>query len=399
MPLRVRNLLGRAVVRDGDEDERTSTPLELFFDLTFVVAVGRVAAGFHHEIAAGHTADGIVGFVTLFLAVWWAWMNFTWFATGHDADDVPYRVLTFVQIAGALVFAIGVSRAMEDGNFAIVAVGYVIMRLGLVVDWLRVARDEPAHRPRALRFAVAITVVQVLWVARLAIDSYRGALAAFVVLFGLELLIPLWAERAAARTPFHPAHIVERYGLFTIIVLGESVLSAANGLQEGIDEVGVTARLVAIGVAAMVLAFSAWWLYFDHPGHLAPTPATAFRWGYAHVLVFATLAAMGAGIHIAAGAATGHGPSPRIAALAVALPTAGYLLGLAVVTAVVGFGIESVRIWPKVLGLAVVLLGGLVLPLTGAVIVSAAVLAALVAWMVLSGDARSVHRDTVTVDA
>ena len=91
--LDVGRLRGRAVTRDPDEQYRASTPLELFFDLTFVVAVARASAALHHELVEGHVADGVWGFVGVFFAVWWAWMNATWFASAHDADDVPYRLL------------------------------------------------------------------------------------------------------------------------------------------------------------------------------------------------------------------------------------------------------------------------------------------------------------------
>ncbi len=101
----VRRLRCRAVVRAPDEEHRASTPLELFFDLTFVVAVGRAAAALDHELLAGHVRDGLTGFVLMFFAVWWAWMNFTWFASAHDSDDVPHRLLTLVQMAGVLVLS------------------------------------------------------------------------------------------------------------------------------------------------------------------------------------------------------------------------------------------------------------------------------------------------------
>ena len=96
------------VIRDPDEEHRASTPLELFVDLTFVVAVAQAAASLHHELVEGHVGDGVVGFAMAFFGVWWAWMNFTWFASAHDANDVPYRLLTLVQIAGALVYAAAV---------------------------------------------------------------------------------------------------------------------------------------------------------------------------------------------------------------------------------------------------------------------------------------------------
>ena len=100
--------------RDPDEPHRAATPLELFFDLCFVVAVAQAAVALHHELADGHLIEGTVAYLMVFFAIWWAWMGFTWFASAYDTDDVLYRLLTFFQIAGVLVIAAGVPRAFES---------------------------------------------------------------------------------------------------------------------------------------------------------------------------------------------------------------------------------------------------------------------------------------------
>jgi low temperature requirement protein LtrA len=381
MRISTARLRGRAVLRDADEEHRASTPLELLFDLTFVVAVGRAAAALHHELVEGHYLDGLIGFTTVFFAVWWAWMNYTWFASAHDSDDVAHRLLTLVQMVGVLVLAAGVTQAVEDDSWGIVTAGYVIMRIGLVGAWLRVARDERATRPRAVRYAIAITALQVLWIARLALGSEFG-LASFAVLAALEMLSPMWAERSTGRPLFHAGHIEERYGLFTIIVLGESLLSAAAGFQTAFDEQGLTGGLLLVGLSGIALAFGTWWLYFDHPGHLTPTAGVAFRWGYAHVAVFASLAALGAGVHVAIEAVTDHAED-RVGALAVALPVAAYLLGLALLMVVTGTPLTSRRVLPKLAGAAVIVAVGAVAPVTAAVVVCAVIVAGLVTSMVV----------------
>jgi low temperature requirement protein LtrA len=93
--------------RDPHEAHRVATPLELFFDLVFVVAIASAAAQWHHGLAAGHPGD-LVGFVMVFFAIWWAWMNYTWFASSYDCDDVVYRLLTFAIMAGSLMLAGGI---------------------------------------------------------------------------------------------------------------------------------------------------------------------------------------------------------------------------------------------------------------------------------------------------
>ena len=103
--------------RDPDEQHRASTPLELLFDLTFVVAVAQVAAELAHGIADDHARpSSLLSYLMVFFAIWWAWMNFTWFASAYDTDDVPYRLLTLVQMAGVLVFAAGIHAAFDDAG-------------------------------------------------------------------------------------------------------------------------------------------------------------------------------------------------------------------------------------------------------------------------------------------
>ncbi len=94
--------------RTVDEPHRAATPLELLFDLTFVVAVAALVTQLGHGVAEGHAAEAVGPFLQVFFAIWWAWMNFTWFASSYDTDDVPYRLLTLLQMGGVLVLAAGV---------------------------------------------------------------------------------------------------------------------------------------------------------------------------------------------------------------------------------------------------------------------------------------------------
>ena len=100
--------------RSPHEPHRTATPLELLFDLVFVVAIAQAASGLHHAVSAGHVVEGLGGYLMVFFAIWWAWMNFTWFASAYDSDDLPYRLAVFVQITGALVLAGGVAPMFEQ---------------------------------------------------------------------------------------------------------------------------------------------------------------------------------------------------------------------------------------------------------------------------------------------
>jgi low temperature requirement protein LtrA len=385
MTFHLDRLRGRAVVRDPHEHHRVSTPLELFFDLTFVVAVGRASAALHHELVAGDLGRAMWGFAATFFAVWWAWMNFTWFASAHDSDDVAFRLLAFVQMAGVLVLASGVTRIVEHGDLTVCTIGYAIMRVGYLAGWLRVARDEPRVRARALRFVAAVGGLQVVWLLRLALSGTAGAIA-FMVLAAVELAIPLWAGRTL-EAPFHPHHIEERYGLFTILVLGESILAATAGFQSALDEGGLTSQLLVVGLGGLVIAFTSWWIYFDHPGHLTPTPEIAFRWGYGHVVIFTSLAALGAGLQVAIESLMDHVPD-RTAALAVALPTASFVFGLSLLMMLNGLRPDDERVWPKLAGAAVMVVVGLVASAPVTVAGCAVVMTVLAGTMILTSPAQ-----------
>jgi low temperature requirement protein LtrA len=319
-----RPMVGRA----PDEEHRSATVLELFFDLCFVVAVAQAADALHHQVADGHVGHGVVGYATVFFAIWWAWMNFTWFASAYDTDDVAYRLTTLVQIAGALILAAGVPEAMAGSDFAVITLGYVVMRLAMVTQWLRAARDDPPHRRSSLRFAAGIAALQVGWVLRLLLPEGLGY-AGFLVLAAAELAVPVWAERAAP-TSWHPRHIAERYGLFTLIVLGECVLSSTLAIESALDEDAALADLATTAAGGLLTVFAMWWLYFAKEAHEFLTSLRAgIVWGYGHYLVFASAAAVGAGLAVNVDLVTHHAAiGPRPAAAAFTIPVALFLLAV-----------------------------------------------------------------------
>jgi low temperature requirement protein LtrA len=320
--------------RDPHEANRAATPLELLFDLTFVVAIAAVVPELAHAVVEAHPIEGLLGYLLAFFAIWWAWMNFTWFASAFDCDDGLYRVLTMVQMAGVLVLATGVPAAFQGsrdadgglGDFTTAVLGYVIMRIALVFQWLRAAGSSPAYRATALRYAAGIATIQVLWVIRLALPDPISTWA-FVIFIMAELLVPVWAERPNM-TPWHPHHIAERYGLFTIIVLGESVLAATVAFIASRSEAGLSPALIIVAASALVLLFALWWLYFLVPAgqELVDHRERAFLWGYGHYFVFASLAAVGAGIEVASEAITHEiAAPPLLVAYSLSIPVAVYL--------------------------------------------------------------------------
>ncbi|MFD4905814.1 low temperature requirement protein A [Kitasatospora purpeofusca] len=316
----------RMVPRSREEPHRVATPLELFFDLCFVVAVGQAGRELAHDLAEGHWGDGLTGYFFAFFAIWWAWMNFTWFASAYDCDDVPYRVTTLVQIAGVLILAAGVPRLFADQDIVLSVVGYVVMRLAMVTQWLRaaVAEEGPA-RGVALRYAAGITLCQIGWAVVLVLPhDVRSVVIPIGIL--AELSVPVVAE-LRMQTTWHPHHIAERYGLFTLIVLGETVAAATVAVQSAVDEHEGLGRLLPVAAGGLLICFSAWWIYFARPVHdHLRSNRQAFLWGYGHYLVFGAAAAIGSGLEVAVESAVHQAHVSETAATAtVTVPTALYL--------------------------------------------------------------------------
>ncbi|MDT7696159.1 MAG: hypothetical protein QOC67_5609 [Pseudonocardiales bacterium] len=369
--------------RDPDELHRASTPLELLFDLCFVVAVSIAAIQLHHGIGEGHAGATVLRYLLVFFAIWWAWVNFTWFASAYDTDDVPYRLLTLLQIAGVLLFATGIPAGMTRFDFTVMVLGYVVMRVALIGQWVRAAWEDPAGRPAALRYAAGVGAVQLCWLAWLALpESVRYV--GFAVFALLEVLIPVWAEYRGTATSWHPVHIAERYGLFTLIVLGEAILGTTTAIQSSLGGHGLSGSLAMLSVGALLIVFGLWWAYFKAPAAegLRGSLRTTLGWAYGHYVVFGGIAAIGAGFEVAVDVATHHSElSGLTAALSVAVPLAAVLVVMSLLQRRIGLGIRYQQ--PLVLlGAVLVLAAGAaaaVWDLGLCVLLMGALLAALVA--------------------
>ena len=316
--------------RDVHQPHRVATSLELLFDLVTVIAVASAAAGLHHAIAGGHATDGVVRFAMAFFGIWWAWMNYTWFASAYDNDDVLFRLLTLAIMGGALAIASGIELFFKSLDLTMVVTGYLIMRVGMVVLWLRAARGDPARRTTALTYALGIALVQVYWAGLLWVDSSSSVRLTLLFALGaaFEIAVPALAERSG-RTPWHRHHIIERYGLLNIIVLGETLLAGSLALRAVTGE-HFQIALVPVALSSLVIVFSMWWLYFSKEEHLQSQDlGRSLTWGYGHVLIFAAGAAVGAGFAVVVDIVSGHAQVLlKVGNYAVAVPVALYLLGL-----------------------------------------------------------------------
>ena len=310
---RLRQMSGR----DPHERHRPATPLELLFDLTFVVAFGAAANELAHALAEGHASSGLIGFGLAMFAICWAWINFSWFASAYDTDDWAYRLLTMVQMAGVLIFALGLPEmfeSLDSGDhidIRVMVAGYVVMRVAMVGQWRRVMREDPEHRECARIYVVSLVVSQAGWVAlAFAYTSVGTFFLLALVLMLMETAGPVVAEARRGGTPWHPHHIAERYGLLAIITFGEVILGTIAAMSGYVHDpaIGWTRDAVIVLAAGVGLTFGMWWTYFAIPWAdiLHHHRERSFFWGYGHMLIFAGIAATGAALHVAQYYLEGH---------------------------------------------------------------------------------------------
>ncbi|MEU8443467.1 low temperature requirement protein A [Streptomyces microflavus] len=325
--------------RDPEEHGRVSSPLELLFDLTFVVAVGTASTQFAELLAEGHAAHAVIAFLMAMFAISVAWISFSWFASAFATEDWLYRVLTMLQMIGVVVFSLGLPALFhsvdEGGHLELQAMvaGYVVMRIAMVLQWWRASREAPEFRRVCLANIRWTVIAQVGWVVvgftRLPIEA---VFVAFIVLGALELALPLFTQGSAGGTPWHPHHVAERYGLFAIIVLGESVVGtvASSGeLLGGADGTAWTWNAIAVVVAGVGLTFGMWWVYFTTPfgDILVRRRNRGYLFGYGHIPLFIGVAGAGAGLHVAGLYLEHHTEiSETAVVLALVLPVSLYLL-------------------------------------------------------------------------
>lgn len=327
--------------RDPHETHRTATPLELLYDLTFVIAFGLAADELAHALAADHLAVGLGGFAFAMFAVTWAWIQYTWFASAYDTDDWLCRLMVLVQMLGVLVLALGLPAmfaSLEHGEHLdnrVMVLGYVVMRVPMVAMWLRAHRGDASGSRAPLVYVATIVVSQLIWCWIAIADlSLRETLVAMVVPLLIELGGPVFGERLATqhRIPWHAHHLAERYGLLVIIALGEGLLGTVAALSAivGPDGPGWTWDVAVLGFAGVAMTFGMWWIYFVLPNGelLHRHRERALPWAYSHFAIMAALVAVGAGLHVAAFFVEHHSELGSFATiLTVAVPLAAYVLG------------------------------------------------------------------------
>jgi low temperature requirement protein LtrA len=281
----------------GEDETRHSTWLELFFDLVFVVAVAQLGLELSHDVSA----EGFGWFLVYFVPVWWAWMGFTFYANRFDTDDLPYRLLVFLAMLGVAALATTVPAAFGGAPRGYV-LSYVFVRLVLLALYARAIRHVEEGRPVAVFFFRAFSAAVVFW----ALSLEFGAPARYwlwALALAIELPAPIVGWRLIRSAPVDPRHAPERLGLFTIIVLGESVFAVVLG----VTDVTWSSDAILAAVAGFLCAAAFWWIYFEfvNPEYVFTAlrrrgrPLLGLVFVYANFPVIAGLAALGIGVKLA----------------------------------------------------------------------------------------------------
>lgn len=340
---------------DAVVTERSSSPLELLFDLTYAVAVGVAADHLADLVEVGNIGDGTMGFIFAMTAILVSWINYSWFASAFDTDDWFHRTCTMIQMVGVIILALGLPAtftSIAEGTFVdirLLVTGYVVMRVAMVALWLRTARREPSFRQVAHRNVVTLIAVQAAWIALAVAEIPLGPAIAVVLALGIaELALPMVAQGTAAGTPWHPLHIADRYRAFAIITLGEGVIgtvASSGGILGGRET--LDAQTAVVVVAGIGITFAVWWIYFLVPfgALLVERPGRGYLFGYGHIPVFIAIAAVGVGLRVTGSSLAGHGSLSHAGVTAtVALPVAIYLLAVGNLAVLLGRTTHWIRI-------------------------------------------------------
>jgi len=273
----------------GSGEKRSATWLELFFDLVFVISVAELVHRLGHHVSVVEVGQ----FIALFVPVWWCWVGHTVYATRFDTDDMIHRLLTFTMMFAAAIMAMQIPTAFKTGSSGFAA-GYVLARLCLLMLYIRARRHVPEAREMTTLYLSGFGLGALCWLVSLLFPSPQRFIL-WAAGIGIDFIIP-WLGRKTIlqKAPLDTSHFPERFGLFTIIVIGETILAVVSGLSDAVWRwSSITAAIMAF-----ILAVSIWWLYFtyihkaDHAGKLG----SGQPFIYGHLPLVLALAAIGAGV-------------------------------------------------------------------------------------------------------
>jgi low temperature requirement protein LtrA len=238
----------------GEQASHKVTWLELFFDLIFVAAVAQVASPLHHH----YDVAGTFRFFVLFVLIWWAWAGHATFTTRFDGDGLVQRLLTLLQMFVVAAMAANATDALDSRSAAGFAAGYAVMRFILVFQYFR-ARHVPGAQSLSRWHMLGHGAAALLWLVSAFVPS-PARFVLWAVAFAIDLGTPWFTLQHTVDAPPDAEHLPERFGLFTIILLGESVIAVMHGME---SQEGWSLPAAAAALFGMGMTFAIWWWYFE----------------------------------------------------------------------------------------------------------------------------------------
>lgn len=226
------------------------SPLELFFDLVFVLAITQCSALMAHDPTWRGIAHGLVVLGLL----WWSWVGYAWLTSVVDPDEGAVRLVLFAAMAALLVSSLSVPAAFGELGLTL-ALAYGVVRVAHITLFLLASRDDHGLRHSVIGLAISTGVaITMLVVGAVVHGDARLAVWAAALVF--DMAGPLFIDTSGWRLV--PGHFAERHGLFVIVALGESIVAIGVGAEAGVD-----AGVVVAAVLGMAVAAGLWWTYFD----------------------------------------------------------------------------------------------------------------------------------------
>lgn len=286
-----------------EEGERTATWLELFYDLVFVAVVAALGI----RLLADSSPMGWLSYAAYFVLVWWLWASHTFYADRFDTDDLVYRMLAATQMVTLALLAASVSTE-SSGSTAVFAATYASARIILLVLYVRVYRHVDQAKKLVRGYLIGFGAAASLWLVSVVVPE-PARFWLWGLAFVIDVATPYVMRRDQASVPLDVSHLPERFGLFTILVLGETIVAVTVGLGHVEWQVATTIT----GVTGILLASGIWWIHFDNlDGFVVRRrgAAKAWRptvWIYTHLPLAIGIAMIGVGVeHAIIGADRDH---------------------------------------------------------------------------------------------
>ena len=279
-------------------EERRASWLELFFDLVFAGAVGQLAGALQDHPGLGTLAR----FAMLFTPIWWLWMQLSFYADRHESEDLAHRAAILSAMLGCVVLAASAPRALS-GHTTEFVIAFTVLRGLQLVLYARARRHLPVTRALYTGYLVFFGAGGALWLSSLTMPGLpRYALWAAALLTDLAGELTILAP--SRRVPVNPCHLADRFQIFVLIVLGESVarLISAAAIRPWSVPLAVVLAAALLNLAAL------WWAWLTAADRDAlDSPRAIAQFTAANLPIVASIAAASAGLHTAILAAHGGG--------------------------------------------------------------------------------------------